>query len=1032
MRISYAQKQTHTSVFLLLIPLILFWGTHPLHAQQFSINGTVLDEVSGHPIEGAHVFISNTMLGTTTNQAGMYTFSGIPLGTHTLAVSVLGYTPYAKELRVTESEDQSIVIRLSPRVYEAEGIEVTAVPPSRREERRRASDMDTFRKYFLGISPHASQCTIQNPEVLTFKRNNRQGLFEATAADALLIENLALGYQLRFLLESFEVKETNQRTRIRYGGQTGFTELTPENDRQARKWRRNRENAYRGSQRHFLAALSSDRLYQEGYMLVKEQENRTDYSGVPGSRPSNRIQGVKPDDILTPTSLPFENTLAFDGYLKVINTKEIPEDQYLDFKDLVAGWKLTDDENQQTSWLALTRGPVTITTDGRLNQPFGLTKLGYWYFERVAEMLPVEYTPAGSALFSPAPAIDAPLAFDVLRADAMISRVIHTLKADTTAEALEHVSEAYLDILESADTPQGQQEREVIHKHLAQAIFLLPDSLKDTILSKPFQPREPLVPIAPEAGQALASWWRSQDPLPATLLNERVMEHLLRIGTAIDQYAHEPSTAGFDDRGHVFIRYGPPRMRGIIQTDLFESRKVLQQFAIPLPGPMIVPTNEFWAYRHLDDRLQFVFLLKNGRYRISSPEDLIPDELRSASRRSGRRQVAVGNAPANRVDEAYARALIAAYQTIYTDLARYHPAYEEQVQQLEFYAADIRATSGLDLSDNQTDLAASAGGISSSSYVQGMSSQFVSTARQARIARDQDAPRQFSSAMNRVIPLSVPMRPARFLNEAGETRLELNWSHIPGTLAITQDMIEQLSLQDSLSRDRFLINFSIVEQGPDYSRTDGSQLTYLASNLEEGSSAPIQSLQVELKKALPRLSLQWNQYTYQQSETGDIQARNELKIGVQHIDDLRPLSNEAGVLEMSDPKPVYLGNDDLAVYFDESDENAPPAYPFTTLTAETPLGLYFEVYELFYGEDNLAHFTVEYEVTRGARRRNNRNTTSATASYTSSTRTSREFIAIDLTESDFEGPLDIRLRITDEISQQQVERTLRFILSRAQ
>lgn len=1031
MRISTLGPARNSSLYVFAVLLLLVFWVNPAFSQQFSVNGTVLDQETGAPIVGVHVFISNTMLGTTTNEAGVYVITGIPIGTHTLAASVLGYEPYAKELRVTERADQSQVILLSVKVYETEGVEVTAERVSKREERRRASDFDTFRKYFLGISPYASQCTILNPEVLTFERNNRQGLFEATAADALIIENLALGYEVRFLLESFEVRESNQRTRIRYGGQPKFAELTAQNERQERRWRRNRENAYRGSQRHFLAALTSDRLYEEGYLLIREEENRTDYSGVPGSRASSRVRGVEPDDILSSAGLPFERTLDFEGYLKVINTKEIPEDQYLDFKDMVAGWKLTDDEQQQTSWLTLTRGPVTITTDGRLNEPFGITKLGYWYFERVAEMLPIEYTPGGSALFTPAPAMSSPPAFDVLSADALINRVIHVLEADTTEAAIEQVSEAYLTILEKADTSQREEAREVVHKHLAQMIFLLPDSIRDNVLSKPYKPREKFLPIEAQAGETLATWWRSQDPLPATVTNERVMEHLLRVRTASGQFADQRSSAGFDDRGHVFVRYGSPRMRGVIKTDLVESRKVLQQFAVPLPGPMIIPQNEFWSYRHLDDRLQFLFLLTGGRYRISSPEDLIPDELRSASKRSGNRQVASGNAPINRVDEAYARALVAAYSTVYRDLALYHPVYEEQVQQLDFYEADIRATSGLDLSDNQTDLASSAGGLSASSYVQGISSQFVSLALQARIERDDEAPRQNSSVMDRVVPLSVPMRPARFLDDAGVTQLELYWSHVPGTLALTEDMLEQLALSNTVATDRYLVNFSVVEQGSDYSLTSGTQLSYLASDLERGSSAPIQSIKVPLNKVLQRLSLQWNQYNFKQTEAGDIEALDELKVGVQHLTNLRPLSSEAGVLEMSDPKPVYLGNEDLTVYFEEGKENVPPAYPFTTITPETPLGIYFEVYELFYDADNQTHFTVEYEVTRQARRRRGQETTSATTSYTTSTRTAREFIAIDLTDSDGEGPLDIRLRITDAVSQQHVERTIRFVLSDA-
>ena len=76
--------------FVLLSCILVFWSV-PVFSQQFSISGTVLDEETGAPIEGAHVFISNTMLGTITDKAGFYRLSDISLGTHTLAVSVLGY-----------------------------------------------------------------------------------------------------------------------------------------------------------------------------------------------------------------------------------------------------------------------------------------------------------------------------------------------------------------------------------------------------------------------------------------------------------------------------------------------------------------------------------------------------------------------------------------------------------------------------------------------------------------------------------------------------------------------------------------------------------------------------------------------------------------------------------------------------------------------------------------------------------------------------------------------------------------------------
>jgi GWxTD domain-containing protein len=58
-------------------------------------------------------------------------------------------------------------------------------------------------------------------------------------------------------------------------------------------------------------------------------------------------------------------------------------------------------------------------------------------------------------------------------------------------------------------------------------------------------------------GPRLLEYWRSQDPTPATLTNERLIEHLQRV-----EYARRNFLAsnfrGFDDRGLIYIKLGKP------------------------------------------------------------------------------------------------------------------------------------------------------------------------------------------------------------------------------------------------------------------------------------------------------------------------------------------------------------------------------------------------------------------------------------------------------------------------------------------
>ena len=145
--------------------------------QHHAISGIVLDSGTEQALQGAHVFIANTLIGTTTDASGRFSFTGIPAGTHTIAVSMLGYQPYSLELRLTDQETIPITIRLDPQVYESTGIEVTAERVSKREQRRRNANLDRFKDYFLGVSRFARQCTILNPEVLTFSHNPSTGLF---------------------------------------------------------------------------------------------------------------------------------------------------------------------------------------------------------------------------------------------------------------------------------------------------------------------------------------------------------------------------------------------------------------------------------------------------------------------------------------------------------------------------------------------------------------------------------------------------------------------------------------------------------------------------------------------------------------------------------------------------------------------------------------------------------------------------------------------------------------------------------------
>ena len=57
----------------------------------------------------------------------------------------------------------------------------------------------------------------------------------------------------------------------------------------------------------------------------------------------------------------------------------------------------------------------------------------------------------------------------------------------------------------------------------------------------------------------IARFWLEHDPTPESVLNERLVEHWKRIVEARDRYRYNLSSAyETDDRGIVFVKYGPP------------------------------------------------------------------------------------------------------------------------------------------------------------------------------------------------------------------------------------------------------------------------------------------------------------------------------------------------------------------------------------------------------------------------------------------------------------------------------------------
>ncbi|GIV59029.1 MAG: hypothetical protein KatS3mg043_0118 [Rhodothermaceae bacterium] len=1053
-----------------------------------TLTGQVYDAETGEPLSGASVFLAGTLAGAATDARGGFILENVPAGTYELVASFVGYVAEAQSVRLAGADTLAFTFRLEPRPVEAGAVEVVAL-----SDRTRRRWFERFRRFFLGVSENASKCEILNPEVLAYEvAEDERERFIVRAQAPLLIENRALGYRLHFVLDEFELRE-RQRF-VKYRGRVGFTELTPADEEERKAWARRRRAAYEGSFRHFLTALVRDRLWDEGFMLLSEEKARQSlYAGVPGGRPAPRVSGVEPHEILFPGDLPFERRLDFPGYLKVVYFRERPAAPYLKFREFAARRMPTSDD-EQISYIALNRPGVLVTTDGIVEDTYAVTKFGYWYFERVAEMLPREYHPEGvevpvaganlteaalqaavaagvravaqeayeEAVGHLAPvlatdpgfftgeagtaaywlgvayeALDRPAAarrawqqgldglagrqrFEIRMADAFIRNVFTRQDRD----AYEQAAEAYLTLLERAGQDLPPAEAGIVRRHVAQMLPVLSDEERRRVVEGTPGPLGQGLRLHPDAGAFLATWWRRQDPLPATALNERVAEHLARVAYALRHFAFDGALAGFDDRGTAYVRYGPPYSKNAIVVDVARATQVLRMNGYALPGPLIPPVNELWTYRHVDDRIYYLFVQKEGRYQEASSEDLIPETLRDAHKRRGvghTNPITISNPsgdqlPANQV---MAEALFALWKEVYAQLALYHPDFERPYEELERQEADIRATR-----------AGSARTISASalSFVNSTEARFEAQAREARRRREAEAPRFHSRIGGMLEPLSVAYRTARFLDPDGTTRTELYWSHVPGSLPMSRRLRQEHWPGEAAPPGRFYLTMTMTLFSEDYRRRVPTEARYLAADLPAGAPAPVQIATVTGVTAPYHLAVQWDQYLPGNVAEGG-QPGAYLRTATARFDGLQPLQADPAVLEMSDLKPVYLEAPDRPVALENAgDATAPVPFPFRTLHPGMDLSLAFEVYHLAYGDDEQVHYDIEVEVVtdpggRAVRR------TSARTRNTGSDTTARELIGIDLRRVDT-GPVRLVVRVTDMVTGRTVERSIDFDLAR--
>jgi len=351
---------------------------------QTTLTGRVTDAETGEPLVGANVFLDGTMRGAATDADGAFRIEGVPPGAYRLVASMVGYRAAREEMTLAAGGGaRSFQFQLQPAPVELGGVTVEG---SRAEWLDR---LDQFKRHFFGAMRHADACEILNPEVLSFEVDEEKDVLRTFAEAPLQIVNRALGYEITYVLQRFNVRGT----RINEESYGRFRAMEAESERQRQAWDEARERAYRGSFQHFIRALADDRFEQEGFRVYTAPA-RTYYYGP---NPQLRLDGVDPVEhvrqVTEPAMQPTQLVLRFAA--RFLRVEYVREQEAYAYRQSRLNRETRRASNKQLSWVALPKGRALVDVrSGQAVRPFAPVLFGYWSWqERAANALPRAYEP---------------------------------------------------------------------------------------------------------------------------------------------------------------------------------------------------------------------------------------------------------------------------------------------------------------------------------------------------------------------------------------------------------------------------------------------------------------------------------------------------------------------------------------------------------------------------------------------------------------------------------------------------------------
>jgi hypothetical protein len=361
------------AIFIFVLSFLL--SPFKLFAQSnyYLVKGRVVNKDTKAPLSGASVFAQNTTIGEATDSSGNFSI-WLPNGGYSLVTTFTGYQ--TEMIRVTGTgENDSLLFELEPEIKSLETVTISLSNEVRNGWEKYGS---FFVDNFIGQTKFSKQCVIKNPEVLHFYFSKTKNRLKVLAKEPLIVDNFALGYTLKFAIDSF-TNEYNSKDNL-FIGYPLFEEMqgTPE---QQDVWNKNRSTAYQGSLLQFMRSLYSRTLERNGFEIQFIVNNNGEDYPIHLGNIYGALNYKKTDSTKMVEFFPNQSRVA------VIYTKSNPEEKYFDLDSSAR-------KNFQLSTLIFPKGEsFFIEENGYFYDQEDLITNGYWGFKKIGDMLPYDYKP---------------------------------------------------------------------------------------------------------------------------------------------------------------------------------------------------------------------------------------------------------------------------------------------------------------------------------------------------------------------------------------------------------------------------------------------------------------------------------------------------------------------------------------------------------------------------------------------------------------------------------------------------------------